>query len=446
MLNPCLDLAEGDRFLVVYDEEGREVRDLLRAAADDAGVVFDDFFAAVESQREFRRDDSLPLELETKIGAARAIATCIVDEHDCLPFRAAVVDAVVAPNRRLGHMPGLRAAHLAWVDLDYELFFERCDLLLRPLIWGNELTVVTRDPRGKEHRLLMGIGGWSRKPVASTAIIADGTWGNIPAGEVVIAPVEGTAFGEIVLDGTLHTEVLDPTDPVVLRFREGKLDKYATVSERPVPFLDLQERQARENGDPNWRNLAELGIGLNPNIREVTGSPLIDEKVYGIAHIALGLNAPFGGTVRSDVHLDMVFRRPCIEVDGRDLVWDGEIVARAEDWEEDHRRLEVGSPWDGPAEMTLRVAGLARGAAGEPLEREWFMGNGRAAWLRVGQEESARAASRVHAPLREFGEVSLGELREKSGFSEDEFRRLLQLLADYRLVAAGTARPACDTG
>ena len=53
------------------------------------------------------------------------------------------------------------------------------------------------------------IGGWDRLPVASDGIIRDGAWGNVPSGETYIAPMEGTAEGQVLINGSIPGLVLD---------------------------------------------------------------------------------------------------------------------------------------------------------------------------------------------------------------------------------------------
>jgi len=53
-------------------------------------------------------------------------------------------------------------------------------------------------------------------------------------------------------------------------------------------------------------NLAELGIGYNPNIKKAIGYILTDEKVTGTVHVAFGLNMGYGGNSDSTMHWDFV--------------------------------------------------------------------------------------------------------------------------------------------
>ena len=58
--------------------------------------------------------------------------------------------------------------------------------------------------------------------------------------------------------------------------------------------------------DPLVYNVAELGIGFNPNIKKAIGYILADEKVNGTVHIAFGSNISYGGTSESILHWDFV--------------------------------------------------------------------------------------------------------------------------------------------
>ena len=72
-------------------------------------------------------------------------------------------------------------------------------------------------------------------------------------------------------------------------------------------------------------NIAELGIGTNEKAI-LTGEVLEDEKILGTAHVAFGASAAIGGTVQVPVHLDCVVTRPSVEVDGTEIVRDGELL------------------------------------------------------------------------------------------------------------------------
>jgi leucyl aminopeptidase (aminopeptidase T) len=144
-----------------------------------------------------------------------------------------------------------------------------------------------------------------------------GAWGNLPAGEAYIAPLEGTAQGQLVVPAGWYPGL---TETMTLRFQDGlvyALEGGGSVGEKFLGLLKLGD-----DGEPyrSRRNLAELGIGTNPNASQ-PDNVLEAEKIQGTVHVAIGDNAHFGGTVSADLHEDFVLPHP-------DLLLDGEVVMR----------------------------------------------------------------------------------------------------------------------
>ena len=82
--------------------------------------------------------------------------------------------------------------------------------------------------------------------------------------------------------------------------------------------------------DAGARVLGELGIGTNYGIATGTKEILLDEKIGGTVHMAIGASYPeSGGTNDSAVHWDMVCdlrRGGSITVDGEELQRDGKFL------------------------------------------------------------------------------------------------------------------------
>ncbi len=90
---------------------------------------------------------------------------------------------------------------------------------------------------------------------------------------------------------------------VELTFRAGEV--VAANAERGDAYL----REALAI-DPGARALGELGIGTNRGIDRATGSTLLDEKIAGTVHLALGRSYPeTGGANHSALHWDLVCDR-----------------------------------------------------------------------------------------------------------------------------------------
>ena len=107
------------------------------------------------------------------------------------------------------------------------------------------------------------------------------------------------------------------------RFEDGKVvDASAEQGEEfLIEMLDTDE---------GARRLGELGIGTNFGISTATKEILLDEKIGGTVHMAIGMAYPeSGGTNSSAVHWDMVCdlrRGGSISVDGEELQRDGKFL------------------------------------------------------------------------------------------------------------------------
>jgi leucyl aminopeptidase (aminopeptidase T) len=135
-----------------------------------------------------------------------------------------------------------------------------------------------------------------------------------PDVEVGAAPVEGTATGKVVVDGSVL--FLGPDQlpaPIELRFSDGLLTD--ALGPEAWRLLDAIER----SGDDRMRTLAEVSIGLNPHARP-GGSALELEGIRGGAHVAVGNNVPYGGSVDARSHIDCVLLAGTLSLDGEPLL------------------------------------------------------------------------------------------------------------------------------
>ena len=145
-----------------------------------------------------------------------------------------------------------------------------------------------------------------------------GTFGNLPAGEGYIAPLETVGDGSIVFDGSLGGYGL-LTEPVWVTVEKGR----AVAAEDGVGQWLLETLDA---GGESGRSIAEFGIGTNP-AAILTGNVLEDEKAVGTIHIAFGASAGLGGVNVAGVHIDGVILRPTVELDGERVLDAGRITA-----------------------------------------------------------------------------------------------------------------------
>jgi aminopeptidase len=138
---------------------------------------------------------------------------------------------------------------------------------------------------------------------------------NMPSGEVFTGPVETSAEGRIRFSIPSSPRGVEVSG-ISLEFREGVV--VAARADRGDEVL-----QAMLGTDDGARRLGEVGIGTNFGVDRPVGSTLVDEKMGGTVHLALGRSYPeTGGTNRSAIHWDMI----CDLRDGGRLTADGEPV------------------------------------------------------------------------------------------------------------------------
>jgi len=139
-------------------------------------------------------------------------------------------------------------------------------------------------------------------------LTAAGSFGNLPAGEVYLAPLEGTAEGVMVIE---YAPTRKLASPLSLTIRRGEV---VAVSGDDPHRLWLESKFAESARN---RNIAELGIGTNDRATR-PDNVLEAEKILGTVHVALGDNSGFGGVVSTPFHEDYVLYRPTLVVVARD--------------------------------------------------------------------------------------------------------------------------------
>ena len=149
-----------------------------------------------------------------------------------------------------------------------------------------------------------------------------GRFGNLPSGEVSVAPVEGASRGKMVIEPGLNPGIKIQS---TLEVREGKVAKMSgdtgTLSWLESIFYKY----------PQARTLGEFSVGTND--RAKVGANLVEsEKALGIIHVALGDNRSIGGKISVPFQLDLLFQHATVEItfpDGRNMTMmkDGDLLS-----------------------------------------------------------------------------------------------------------------------
>lgn len=199
------------------------------------------------------------------------------------------------------------------LDLDYGVLAERAARVCSVLDGARELRITTL----KGTDVIMGIAG---RPLDRDIglVSAEAPFSNLPAGEVALAPVEETVSGTVVFDVAFW-------DGQWVHDLEVAFERGVAHGVRAIRGLELFNEtiaSAAGGGDV----VGELGIGLNHEVTEPSGYMLLDEKILGTIHIAVGDNLMLGGLNESSLHWDLLVMKPTVTVDGVPLLVDGDLV------------------------------------------------------------------------------------------------------------------------
>lgn len=299
-LQSSLGLRAGETLLVITDKSKAELAENVFHAGEALGA---ESMLMVMLPRD-KSGQEPPAAIAAAMNAAQVVV-CITSYS--LTHTAARKIAAAA-GARIATMPGITEDMFygGAIAADYGQIKKRTEAFTKLLTEAKEVII---EKAG--YRLTFSLAG--RSGVASTGVYVNpGESGNLPSGEAYIAPLEGTAVGQILTDASM-SGIGRLKEPVLLTVKQGRL--VAAEGESGQILLE-------KLGDGDGRNLAEFGIGTNDQAR-IIGIALEDEKVYGTIHVAFGSNDTFGGKVAAGVHIDCIVREPDVWFDGRQIIKQG---------------------------------------------------------------------------------------------------------------------------
>nr|WP_052168369.1 aminopeptidase [Brevibacillus sp. HB1.4B] len=299
----CLALQANETFLVVADERKRDIGEALWEAGKQLGAE-----AMLMVMKEREKSGQEPPAAVAAAMKSADVVVCVT-QHSLTHTKARKEAA--ANGTRLATMPAITEdMFLAGaISADYtqvKALTERVTEML------TRASTVRIEKAGKS--LTFSIA--DRNGVPSTGMYVNpGESGNLPSGEAYIAPLEGTAEGQILVDGSI-AGIGKIDSPLLLTVQNGRItEAEGTAGERLLQML----------GDQDGRMLGEFGIGTNDKAR-ITGVVLEDEKVYGTIHVAFGSNNTFGGTIVAGVHIDLVVKEPDVYLDDKCIMKSGKLL------------------------------------------------------------------------------------------------------------------------
>jgi len=300
----CMKVKPEETVLVVADTQNLRIAEAFAYAA--ASIGSKTVITLMEPASEHAKEPPKLIAQAMKAAEVVLIPTTMSLSH---------TDARRAATRagaRIASMPGITEDMMrsGGLTADYKQVAVLTDKVAHVLERAKKVRVTT--PSGTD--LTMSIEG--RPPLTDTGLYhKQGEWGNLPAGEVCLAPVEGTTNGVLVIDSMGSTV----TQPLKVSVKDGWAKKFEGADATKLEEL-------LRAADRNAYSIGELGIGTNSKAR-ISGEVLEDEKVLGTVHIALGDNTSYqGGHTKSKIHLDGILFQPTVKIDKRLLMQKGKLL------------------------------------------------------------------------------------------------------------------------
>ncbi len=305
-VDQCLKVQPGEQVAIVFDEPCRSVAVALKEAALEAGAEV--VLAEMTPRKQSSEEPPKP------IAALMAASDVIFAPTSKSLSHTDARRQACEKGARVGTLPGITDDVFARTLIaDYDRIAQRGNQLAEKVDGCTEVTITS--PQGTDVTLSLK----GRKVMADTGLVHEsGGMSNLPAGEVFFAPVEGTANGRVVIDGSIgQSGILE--SPIVVEIVDGLV---VSLSGDPYHWTLQNEMDA---AGQEARNVAEVGIGTHDGAGLV-GNVLEDEKILGTVHVAFGDNASMGGRVTAPFHQDGIILHPVLAVDGEVILKNGQFL------------------------------------------------------------------------------------------------------------------------
>lgn len=305
-LKKCLGLEKNESFLVITDDKLLGIaKDFLEAASKITNKIK---LIKIPIPRVHGTEPSKDVAKEMLNYDAELLVTTKSLSHTNARVNACKKGA------RIVTMPGITREILErTIDINYDKLLKAHEKLGNIIDKGKKVKIVTKTGTN----LAFSIKG--RKAFGRDAglFTKKGSFGNLPTGEIFVAPVEGTANGSYAVDASFASigKLEKPIKVFVKNGFAAKIKGYK--AEKLEKLLD--------SVGPKARNVAEFGIGTNERAK-ITGNILEDEKAIGTCHIALGNNIGFGGKTSVQLHLDGIIKSPTVYIDNKKILDNGKFV------------------------------------------------------------------------------------------------------------------------
>ncbi|MBL1215647.1 MAG: aminopeptidase [Ignavibacteriae bacterium] len=308
LVDICTKVKSQENVLIVTDFDKLTIAESIAAASIDRGA---ETMISIMQPR-----DRAGQEPPSPIAAAMTKADVIFIPVSFSITHTNAVKNAAASNARIIVMTDFTEEMMirGGITADFEQLKPTCKAVADSFTKGSKLKLTS--PGGTD--LEMKING--RKGNALYCIVEPGEFSTVPTVEANVSPLENTANGTIVCDASIpYLGIGIIESPIKFNVENGFITGIEGGRQAEILRDNLESFH-----DNNVFNIAEVGVGLNPNCI-MCGIMLEDEGVISTCHIGIGTSITLGGNVKTAIHYDLIMWQPKILIDNT-LVLNGPKV------------------------------------------------------------------------------------------------------------------------
>jgi leucyl aminopeptidase (aminopeptidase T) len=299
-INDCLNIRRNEQFLVLCDTYCMQIGRALYDSAD--GKCKETMLVMVQSRKY---DGSTIPE----------IIVPVLDKFDCIAiatqkaFSPELIEKLVTEKPvRIATLPGVTDASFCRTMVTD---WRKLGIYTRKVAGRAGAPSLVRLISGDSAELTFECDGCAAR-ADDGRLMSNGTFGNLPGGEVCMHPKNGTANGTVIINQSFALVDGTMDKPLTITFRQGTIVKI----EGHDCLVELEKLFVKNRSGA--RSLIEFGIGTN-ELAEYGATILEDKKVRGSVHLAIG------GGDDLPVHLDACIKGASVWIDDRLFVETGVI-------------------------------------------------------------------------------------------------------------------------
>lgn len=152
-----------------------------------------------------------------------------------------------------------------------------------------------------------------------------------PPALVNVYPKFGSANGTIAVAENLifiRDLTLSSQDPLLVELKDGEIVNFSGNKDGVAEIAKWRDMHVN---DQNARKVAHMNIGLAPEVQELTGSGILDERLWGGANWGFGHVSPKSVPPQgqpSETHIDLITEKVSVWLDDEQVMEKGNFVEK----------------------------------------------------------------------------------------------------------------------